>query len=100
MIRSFLYKWQNIRSQENTTYLTIPRAVLFVWGSMLLIFQTMIVLACFGLFVLIIGVPCLIWGILFREYYRVWKRYYSSFWPVFIHTLALLAAVYIKVRIF
>lgn len=99
-LHDFLEKWRDICNRENIEHLTIPRAMLFGWGMLLLLAQTIIVLAFSGVFVLIVGVPFLIWIILFRQYYLIWKRYYSPVWPIMIHMLAFFATIFINVRFF
>ena len=99
-MRNFIDEFRDVCNRENIEHLTIPRAILFGWGLLLLLAQTTIVLACSGVFVLISGVLWLIWIIFFRQYYLVWKRYYSPVWPIMIHMLAFFATVFISVRFF
>lgn len=91
-------KWHSVCEQDNIEHLTIPRSMLLCWGMLLLVFQVIIILACSGLFVLISGVPYIIWIYLFRSYYMVWKRYYSIIWPILVHILVFTITIYISVR--
>ena len=93
---NFFDKWREICDGDNIEHLTIPRTILFGWGLMILILQTLSIFVRIEIFVQFAGWAWLIIFFLFRQYCRIWKRYYSVFWPILIHILALVAAVYIK----
>lgn len=83
---------------NSRVHLTIPRGILFGWGSLILALQTLSVLAPLEVFLQIAGMVWFILFIMFRQYCRVWRRYYSLFWPIFFHSAALIAAIYVKAR--
>ncbi len=97
-MQDFLDKWREICNSDNIEHLTVPRGMLFGCGSMILILQTLSIFVRVEIFVQFAGWGWLILFFLFRQYCRIWKRYYSVFWPIFVHTAALVAAIYIKVR--
>ena len=96
IMRGFSDKWGAV--VNSTMHLTIPRGILFGWGMLILTLQTLSVLAPLEVFLQIAGMVWFILFIMFRQYCRVWKRYYSLFWPIFVHLTALVAAIYIKAR--
>ena len=93
-------KWRDIRDQDNIEHLTIPRIPLLVFGILLLILQTVIIFFSFNLLLQIAGLLLVAIILLPRQYYRVWKRYYSLVWPILIQVLAIIGAIYVKVRFF
>ena len=95
---NFIDKWRDICNSNNIERLTVPRAMLFGWGAMILILQTVSVLVRIEIFLQFAGWALIIIFLLFLQYCRVWKRYYSVFWPIFVHTAALVAAICIKAR--
>ncbi len=95
---NFIDKWREICTGDNIEHLTVPRGLLFCWGMMILVLQTVSILVRFEIFVQFAGWAWLIIFFLFCQYCRIWKRYYSVFWPILIQLLALVAAVYIKAR--
>lgn len=95
---NFIDKWREICTGDNIEHLTIPRTILFGWGMMILLLQTVAILVRFEIFIQFAGWGWIIIFFLFRQYCRIWKRYYSVFWPILIQLLALVAAVYIKAR--
>ena len=92
--------WRLVVISESIEHLTIPRGILIGWGIMILILQTLAVLAPLGIFLQIAGLVWTLLFLLFRQYCRIWRRYYSLFWPLFIHITALAAAICIKARIY
>ncbi len=97
-MRDFLDEWSKICNSDNIEHLTVPRVTLFGWGMMILILQTISIFVRFEIFLQFAGWAWIILFFLFRQYCRIWKRYYSVFWPVAVHTAALIAAIYIKAR--
>lgn len=97
-MRGFSDKWSCIVNSDSIEHLTIPRLLLFGWGTMLLALQTLAILVNLEIVIHIVGWMWLFLFLLFRQYCRVWKRYYSLFWPIFVHAAALVTAIYIKVR--
>lgn len=95
-MQNIIDKWREICDDDNIEHLTIPRAILLGWGLMILLLQTLSIFVRIEIFVQFAGWAWLIIFFLFRQYCRIWKRYYSVFWPIFIHLLALAAATYIK----
>ena len=93
---NFFDKWREICDSDNIEHLTIPRTILFGWGLMILLLQTLSIFVRIEIFVQFAGWAWLIIFFLFHQYCRIWRHYYSVFWPIFIHLLALAAAVYIK----
>lgn len=97
-MKKLLEKWREIINQDNTEHLAIPRGMLFIWGLFILIFQTATILFSFDLLLQISGALWVVIIFLSRQYYIVWKRYYSLVWPILVQTLSIIAAIYIKVR--
>ena len=97
-MNNFIEKWREICTSDIIEHLTVPRPMLFGWGTMILILQTVSILVRIEIFVQFIGWILLMVFFLFQQYCRVWKRYYSLFWPIFVHLTALVAAIYIKAR--
>ena len=95
---NFFDKWREICDGDNIEHLTIPRVILFGWGLMILLLQTLSIFVRIEIFVQFAGWAWLIIFFLFHQYCRIWRHYYSVFWPIFIHLLALAATLYIKVR--
>ena len=91
-------KWREIRDQDNIEHLTIPRIPLLVFGILLLLLQTVIVFFSFSLLLQISGILLVAIILLPIQYYLIWKRYYSLVWPVLVQVLAIIGAIYIKVR--
>lgn len=98
IMRGFSDKWDAVVNQ--TVHLTIPRVMLLGWGTMILTIQTITILVPLEIFLQIAAAVWLIIFILFRQYCNVWRRYYSLFWPIFIHSAALVAAIFIKAGCF
>ncbi len=98
ILQEYSDKWLSIVRNDSIEHLTIPRGMLFGWGTMILILQTLSIFARIEIFMQIAGMVWLLIFFLFRQYCRIWKHYYSVFWPILIHFLALVAAVYIKAR--
>ena len=98
IMRGFSDKWGAV--VNNAVHLTIPRGILFGWGLMILVLQTLAVLAPLEIFLQIAGLVWMLLFLLFRQYFRVWRRYYSLFWPIIVHLSALIAAIYVKARYF
>ena len=92
-------KWNLVVSSQSIEHLVIPRGIIIGWGVMILVLQTLAVLAPLEVFLQIAGLVWMLLFLLFRQYCRVWRRYYSLFWPIFIHTAALAAAICIKARL-
>ena len=99
-MNNFIDKWREICTNNIIEHLAIPRGMLFGWGAMILILQTISVWVRIEIFVQFIGWGFLILFFLFLQYCRVWKCYYSLFWPIFVHSAALVAAIFIKARYF
>ena len=93
-------KWREIRDQDNIEHLTIPRIPLLVFGILLLLLQTVIIFFSFGFLLQIAGILLAALIILPWQYYLIWKRYYSLVWPIIIQILAIIGAIYVKVRFF
>jgi hypothetical protein len=91
--------WRLVVISESIEHLTIPRGALIGWGIMILVLQTLAVLTPIEAFLQIAGLVWALLFLLFRQYCRVWRRYYSLFWPLFIHLSALAAAILLKARI-
>ena len=85
---------------NSRVHLTIPRGILFGWGTMILVLQTLSVLVPLEVFLQVAGMVWLLLYLLFRQYCRVWRRYYSLFWPILVHLSALIAAICVKARYF
>ncbi len=96
IMRGFSDKWSAVAN--NTVHLTIPRGILFGWGTMIIVLQTLSVFAPLEVFLQIAGMVWILLFLMFRQYCRVWRRYYSLFWPIFVHLSALAAAIYVKAR--
>ncbi len=96
IMRGFSDKWGAV--VNSAVHLTIPRGMLFGWGTMILILQTLSVLAPLEVFLQVAGMVWFILFIMFRQYCRVWRRYYSLFWPICVHLSAFAAAIYVKAR--
>lgn len=92
--------WRLVVISESIEHLTIPRGALIGWGIMILVLQTLAVLTPIEAFLQIAGLVWALLFLLFRQYCRVWRRYYSLFWPIFIHVSALFAAICIKARLY
>ena len=97
-MNNFIEKWREICTSDVIEHLNVPRPMLFGWGTMILILQTVSILVRIEIFVQFIGWILLMVFFLFQQYCHVWKRYYSLFWPIFVHLTALVAAIYIKAR--
>ena len=100
IFKKYTDKWNLVVADQNIEHITIPRVILFSWGLMILVLQTLAVLASLEIFLQIAGLVWMLLFLLFRQYCRVWRRYYSLFWPIFIHSAALIAAIYLKARFF
>ena len=100
IFKKYTDKWNLVVADQNIEHITIPRVILFGWGLMILVLQTLAVLASLEIFLQIAGLVWMLLFLLFRQYCRVWRRYYSLFWPIFIHSAALVAAIFIKARYF
>lgn len=92
--------WRLVVISESIEHLTIPRGALIGWGIMILVLQTLAVLTPIEAFLQIAGLVWALLFLLFRQYCRVWRRFYSLFWPIFIHVSALVAAICIKARLY
>lgn len=99
ILEKYTDSWRLVVISESIEHLTIPRGVLIGWGIMILFLQTLAVLAPIEIFLQIAGLVWTLLFLLFRQYCRVWRRYYSLFWPLFIHLSALAAAILLKARI-
>ena len=99
ILEKYTDSWRLVVISESIEHLTIPRGVLIGWGIMILFLQTLAVLAPIEIFLQIVGLVWALLFLLFRQYCRVWRRYYSLFWPLFIHLSALAAAILLKARI-
>ena len=99
ILEKYTDSWRLVVISESIEHLTIPRGVLIGWGIMILFLQTLAVLAPIEIFLQIAGLIWTLLFLLFRQYCRVWRRYYSLFWPLFIHLSALAAAILLKARI-
>jgi hypothetical protein len=99
ILEKYTDRWRLVVISESIEHLTIPRGVLIGWGIMILFLQTLAVLAPIEFFLQIAGLVWTLLFLLFRQYCRVWRRYYSLFWPLFIHLSALAAAILLKARI-
>ena len=99
ILEKYTDRWRLVVISESIEHLTIPRGVLIGWGIMILFLQTLAVLAPIEIFLQIAGLVWTLLFLLFRQYCRVWRRYYSLFWPLFIHLSALAAAILLKARI-
>lgn len=99
ILEKYTDSWRLVVIGESIEHLTIPRGVLIGWGIMILFLQTLAVLAPIEFFLQIAGLVWTLLFLLFRQYCRVWRRYYSLFWPLFIHLSALAAAILLKARI-
>lgn len=97
-MKKILKKWREIRDQDTIEHLTIPRMPLFVFGILLLVLQTVIIFFSFSFLLQIAGILLAALIILPWQYYRIWKRYYSLVWPISIQILAIIGAIYVKVR--
>ena len=98
IFKKYTDKWNLVVASQNIEHIAIPRGILFGWGLMILVLQTLAVLAPLEIFLQIAGLVWMLLFLLFRQYCRVWRRYYSLFWPIFIHSAALIAAIYVKAR--
>lgn len=98
IFKKYTDKWNLVVASQNIEHIATPRGILFGWGTLILALQTLSVLAPLEVFLQIAGMVWFILFIMFRQYCRVWKRYYSLFWPIFVHLTALVAAIYIKAR--
>lgn len=99
ILEKYTDSWRLVVISESIEHLTIPRGVLIGWGIMILFLQTLAVLAPIEIFLQIAGLVWTLLFLLFRQYCRIWRRYYSLFWPLFIHLSALAAAILLKARI-
>jgi len=97
-MKNFIERWRNICEQNNIEHLNIPRGMLFAWGLFVLTVQTLTVLLSSRLFLPYLGILLPLITFLFRQYYLIWKRYYSLAWPILVQILVVFAAIYIKVR--
>lgn len=97
-MKKLLEKWRALCEQDYTEHLSVPRITLFCWGAFLFLVQTVTILASFTLLLQISGVLWILIYLLFRQYYRIWKRYYSLVWPILAHVVSVIVAIYIKVR--
>ena len=97
-MKKILEKWREIRDQDTIEHLTIPRVPLFVFGVLILSLQTVIIFFSFGFLLQIAGILLAAIIILPWQYYKIWKRYYSLVWPILIQILAIIGAIYVKVR--
>ena len=97
-MKNILEKWREICSQDHIEHLNIPRTLLFVWGMLILVFQTVALFLSFNLFLHVAGTLWVIIIILSRQYYLIWRRYYSIVWPIIAQVLSIVAAIYIKAR--
>ncbi len=91
-------KWREIRDQDTIEHLTIPRIPLLVFGILLLLLQTVIIFFSFSFLLQIAGILLVAIILLPIQYYLIWKRYYSLVWPVLVQVLAIIGAIYVKVR--
>lgn len=98
IMRGFSDRWHGV--VNSAVHLTIPRAMLFGWGTIILVLQTVSVLLPFEVFLQVAGMVWMIIFVMFRQYCRVWRRYYSLFWPILVHLSALIATICVKARYF
>ena len=96
-MKRILEKWREINLQDHTERLNIPRAILFCWGTLICFLQTVAVFFSTNLLLFIAGPLWVIIIILSRQYYRIWRRYYSVVWPIIAQVLSIVAAFYIKI---
>ena len=100
IFKKYTDKWNLVVASQNIEHIAIPSGILFGWGLMILVLQTLAVLAPLEIFLQIAGLVWMLLFLLFRQYFRVWRRYYSLFWPIIVHLSALIAAIYVKARYF
>jgi len=97
-VKKILGKWRKICFQDNIEHLNIPRVMLFGWGILLLGVHTCAVFWSFSLLLQISGPLWVMIILLYRQYYLIWKRYYSLIWPILAQVLSIVVAIYIKVK--